>query len=342
MTRFQSKLMLGATTLWLVPSSLSHAAGIDDRAAIDQAAECLHTLDGMNEGRQWAQYRIGDGEVQVLVQSGGEDWVFVELTCSPGNVSEGSRWKLPARVVGKGGRPAEPMLARDTIDATLLRTLMNRARQHADLRGAHVLEFSASYVNAPRPDVVYRATLRDDRRDVSIEFDDGGVLKNGTALDRQELGDAGEPPPSGANLGLEKLTQDPVKVTDYLAGTIGGATKINRFIVDPDMLTVEWVSPTKHAVVMQQWMTIKGSLNSTDEESPPNVNKVCASQPTVAQVKASLARLVSDPAREKRIRRSAMLILECETASGKMKWQLLGGDGVMEAGVALATEDFPL
>jgi len=322
-------------------SAIASGANIDDKAAIAQSVDCLHTLDGMNEGRQWAQLRITGREVRVLVQSGGEDWVFVELTCSRDGVAEGARWKLPERVTGKGSLPAEPMLARRSFDAARLRSLMDSAHRHADLRDGQLVEFSASYVNQPRHTTVYSATFRDGDYTVSTEFDDGGAVEKGTALDRDELADAGEPPQEGADLHLEKLTQDTVKVADYLAGAIGGATKINRFIVDPNMLTVEWVSPTKHGVQLQQWVTNEGRLFAPDEATPPNVNKVCANQPTVAQVKTSLGRLVAQPAREKRIRQSAMLILECEKPGGEMKWWLLGGDGVMKEGVALASERFP-
>ena len=111
---------------------------------LTQSSECLETLDGFNEGREWAQYRITQDEVRVLVQSGGEDWVFVELACEPGGgLAEGPRRKLPQRVTGDGAVPAA-MLARDDLSAERLERLAQRARQHADLGRSVLIELAAS------------------------------------------------------------------------------------------------------------------------------------------------------------------------------------------------------
>jgi hypothetical protein len=320
----------------------SVAFAVDDDALVQDAVECLRTLDGFNEDRQWAQYRISDGEVRALVQSGGEDWVFVELVCSGGNLAEGPRWKLPTRVTGSGTRPPVPMLARGPFEAATLLAKIERAREHADVGDAPLREFSVSYVHEPRKRTVYVAEFRDHGKPVRIEFDDAGVIDASAALEPDELVDAGEPQQEGANLGIAKLTQDPVKVAGYLAGAIGGSTKINRFIIDPSMMTVEWVSRDNGKILLHQWVTDEGRIFAPNDATPPNMDKVCAKPPTIEQVKASLAALMAQAPRAKRIRQSAMLILECEKPGTAMRWQLLGGDGVLKAGVALSMEDFPL
>lgn len=307
---------------------------------LTQASECLEMLDGFNEGREWAQYRITQDEVRVLVQSGGEDWVFVELACEPGGgLAEGPRRKLPQRVTGDGAVPAA-MLARDDLSAERLERLAQRARQHADLGRSVLIELAASYINEPRPRTVYRATLSDNGRQRSVEFDDNGLVDGQLALRPDELGDAPEAQTPGAALALDRLTDDPIKVLDYLAGRIGKSTRINRFIIDPSMLTVEWVSPDQGKILLAQWVNIQGQLTATGDPAPPPMDKACANPPGVGAVKDSLTRAMAQSARAKRIHQSAMLLLECEKAGAPLAWNLLGGDGKLEAGVALSQERF--
>jgi hypothetical protein len=318
---------------------LSTAAAAEEEWAT-RAAECLESLDGFNEGRAWAHYRITEDEVRVLVQSGGEDWVFVELACRfDGGLAEGPRRTLPKRVTGSGTVPPA-MLARGDFGATDLERLAQRAREHADLRDSDLIEFEASYVDEPRPRTVYRATLARDGEERSVEFDDRGVVDGPLALRQDEVSDAADPAAPGAALSLERLTDDTVKVVSYLAGRLGASTRINRFIIDPSMMTVEWLSPDPGKILLGQWMIIDGRVTDTGDPTPPNQEKACANPPSIAAVKESLGRALAQPARAKRIRQSAMLLLECESAGKPAAWNLLGGDGKLEAGVALSQERF--
>jgi hypothetical protein len=304
------------------------------------AADCLQTLDGFNSGRAWAQVRITADEVRVLVQSDGEDWVFVELVCRPdGGLAEGARRTLPQRVTGDGVVPPA-MLSRRELDAQRLQQLTEWARDHVDLDGYDVVELESSYVHEPRPRTVYRAVVERDGEQRTVEFDDRGRIEGEVALRLDEIVDAPERQAPGALLGLDRLTEDPVKVASYLAGAIGPRTRINRFIVDPAMLTVEWVASDRGNILLNQWMIIDGRISAPDDATPPNMDKVCAQQPAIRDVEDSLARLMAQPARATRIRRSAMLLLECERAGMAPAWNLLGGDGKLEAGVPLSQERF--
>lgn len=326
---------------WWIPALvfLSTAAVADEKWAT-QAADCLNTVDGFNERREWAHFRITQDEVRVLVQSDRDDWVFVEVVCRPvGGLAEGPRRTLPQRVTGTGSLPAS-MLARGDFSAERLERLAQRARHHADLSRSVLIELDASYINEPQPRTVYRAVLSHDGKQRSVEFDDSGVVDDQLALRPEELSDAPDPRAPGAALGLKRLTDDPVKVLSYLAGTIGKRTRINRFIVAPSMLTVEWVSPDQGKILLNQWMIIQDNIVAPGDPTPPNMDKACAKQPTVEAVKESLTRAISQPALAKRIHQSVMLLLECEKAGAPPTWNLLGGDGKLEAGVALSQERF--
>jgi hypothetical protein len=325
---------------WIAALFCLSATAAADEGWTTQAADCLETLDGFNEGRAWAHYRITRDEVRVLVQSDGEDRVFVELACrSDGGLAEGPRRTLPERVTGTGSLPPA-MLARGGFSAARLEQLAQRARDHAGFAGADLIELEASYLDAPQPRTVFRAVLSSDDERRSVEFDDGGVIDGPLALRHEELGDAPDRAAPGAALGLARLTEDPVKVVSYLAGRLGARTRINRFIIDPSMLTVEWVSPDPGKLLLGQWMIIEDRLTATGDPMPPHMDKVCAEPPSLAAVRDSLARAMAQPARAKRIHRSAMLLLECDKAGTPAAWNLLGGDGKLEAGVALSQERF--
>lgn len=336
-----SRPIAHARWFWWMSALLcvSSAAVADDDWAT-HAAECFRTLDGFNEDRQWAHYLVTRDEVRVLVQSGGEDWVFVELACGfDGGIAEGPRRTLPQRVTGTGTVPPS-MLARDELGAARLERLARRARDHADLDDYDLAAFEASYLHEPEPRVLYRATFSRDGEERSVEFDDRGVVEGPLALRQDELSDAPEPTTPGAALGLERLTDDPAKVVSYLAGRLGASTRINRFIIDPSMLTVEWVSRDEGRIVLGQWMIIDGRLTDTGDPMPPNMDKACANPPSLSAVGESLARAMAPSPRARRIRQSAMLLLECESAGTAAAWNLLGGDGKLEAGVPLSQERF--
>jgi hypothetical protein len=325
---------------WIPVLLLLSTAAVADEEWATPAADCLDTIDGFNEGREWAHYRITREEVRVLVQSDRDDWVFVELVCRPGGgLAEGPRRTLPQRVTGAGSLPPS-MLARGDFSAERLERLAQRARQHAGLGRSVLVELDASYVHEPQPRTVYRAVLSHDGKQRGVEFDDRGVIHGQLALRPGELGDAPEPRAPGAALGLERLTDDPVKVLSYLAGSIGTGTRINRLIVAPTMLTVEWVSPDQGKILLNQWMIIQDNIVAPDDPTPPNIDKVCAKQPAVGAVKESLTRAMAQPARAKRVHQSMMLLLECDKAGAPPSWTVLGGDGKLEEGVALSQERF--
>jgi len=303
------------------------------------AAECLTTANGVNEGREWAQYRITPNDVRVLVQSGAEDWVFVELVCRHGDLAEGARHKLPDRIAGNGEHPAT-MLARSNVSTEQLQRLAERARKLAGLQRAAVSELDVSYVNEPAPRTVYRAVLSQDGTQHIVEFDDNAAIEGELTLRSEELSDAPEPEAPGTALGLERLTDDPIKVMDYLAGEIGKSTRINRLVLDPRMLTVEWVAPDKGNVLLNQWSIVEDKISAPNEPTPPNQDKVCSGQPTVEAVQQSLARAMTQAARAQRIRQAALLLLECEKTGAAPAWNLLGGDGKIQEGVALSRERF--
>ncbi len=203
-----------------------------------------------------------------------------------------------------------------------------------------LVELDASYVNEPQPRTVYRALLSHGGMQRTVVFDDNGVVDGRLALRPEEIDDAPDAQQPGAALGLARFTDDPVKVATYLAGAIGKNTRINRFIIDPSMMTVEWVAPDKGNILLNQWMIIQNNISAPDDPTPPNMDKVCAKQPTAEAVAESLKRAMAQPARAHRIRQAAMLLLECEKAGTPPAWNLLGGDGKLETGVALSQERF--
>jgi hypothetical protein len=256
-------------TGWLAALLCLSTAAVADEEWSTRAADCFETLDGFNEGRAWAHYRITEDEVRVLVQSDGDDGVFVELACrSDGGLAEGPRRSLPTRVTGSGTVPPA-MLARDDFDAASLERLAQRAREYSGAGDDDLIEFEASYLDQPHPRTVYRAAFSRDGEDLSVEFDERGVVDGPLALRRDELSDAPEPVAPGAALGLERLTEDPIKVVSYLAGRLGASTRINRFIIDPAMMTVEWISPDPGKILLGQWMIIDGRLTDTGDPTPP-------------------------------------------------------------------------
>jgi hypothetical protein len=313
---------------WVVGLMALSASALAQAPWAPHAADCLQTLDGFNEGRQWAQVRVTPDEVRVLVQSDGEDWVFVELVCrSDGGLAEGARRTLPQRVTGDGAVPPS-MLARRAFDAAHLEHLAEQALDLVDLDGYDLIELETSYVHEPRPRTVHRAVVERDGEQRTVQFDERGRIDGELALRADEIVDAPERQAAGALLGLERLTEDPVKVAAYLAGVIGPRTRINRFIIDPAMLTVEWIGPAPGQILLNQWINLEGRVSAPSDPTPPNIDE------------ESLARLMAQAGRAQRIRQSVMLLLECERAGTPPAWNLLGGDGKLEAGVPLSQERF--
>lgn len=338
MTHGRDSLLLVLALGTFMAAPPAHADALGDW--LEASATCVETLAGFNEGRPWVQLKIADGQVSVLVESGGRDNVLVELSCSSDGMGEGGTYEVPEAISGGDDLPDE-RLARDAYDRDGLAALVERGRRLAGVRGQVPTSLVVTSLAVPEPTVQTTVGFgAPDHR--SVNFDASG----------REVEDRVPPQSSWTepvvdeqpSMGIESPIRSSAKVMAYLEGALGSKTVLHRLIVDGGMVTAAY-DYAAAGYVMRQWTVDGGSLDGSSPASPIDAElaklyKRCSRPATIGQLPAAYANLGKKLG--KRIDAAIMLTLDCYANDGKaIQWELLGGDGKLVEGQPLLQEKFP-
>lgn len=324
-------MRLSRLTLALLVATAATASRAAD-PVLDRAGECVTTLTQFNEDRPWAQLTITREETVALVESAREDAIYVELGCSyDGNVYEGRRMQVPSRmrVTGKTGLPRQRYDARGL--AAIVDAGDRQGNRGRDWTRIVVTALPGSSTN-PLATVVYEGER-------SINLTPALAMTATRPPSDAELREAPPPAPTGARYEGSFL-DDPVRALGYLEGAIG-REPVQRVVFQPSMALVAY-GPAAN-VTVRNWVVADGELLPQEPEThSPAAGPRCSRTPTLAEVRASATKLMADAAKAASIKRSVMLLMQCEAAGKPPRWELLGGDGVLKEGQALKQEYFPL
>ena len=320
--------MPNKTLLLAATIALAFAGSARADEVLESAASCIESLTGFNEDRPWAQLSIDRERVLALVESAREDRIYVELGCTyDGNVFEGRRLQLPIRMTGgRGG------LDRAKYDAsTLARAVDAALRQGGDgeWQSITITDLPGS-MTTPLTTVVF-----DGDRTVNL-----GPTLSMTATrppPASEMREAAPPAPTGTQFASESLLDDPIRVFGYLEGAVG-REPVQRVVIQPQMILVAYgpASATK----VRNWFLHDGAINGQDPEpAGPSAGSRCKTSPTLGEARGSLTRVMQQHAAS--IKRSMMLLLECDAPGKPIRWQVIGGDGVVKEGQPLKQDYYP-
>lgn len=317
-----------ALPLAFFAASAAHAAD----PVLDGAGECVATLTQFNEDRPWAQLTITREATVALVESAREDAIYVEIGCSyDGNVYEGRRMQVPSRmrVTGTTGLP------RARYDAKGIEAIVAAAERQGH-RGSAWQQIVVTALPGSSTNPLATVTFDDDR---TINLTAALAMTATRPPSDAELREAPPAAPTGARYEGSFL-DDPVRAIGYLEGAIG-KEPVQRVVLQPAMALVAY-GPAS-SVTVRNWVVADGELlPQAPETNTPAAGARCSRNPTLAEVRASATRLMADAAKAKNVKRSIMLLMQCESAGKPPRWEVLGGDGVLKEGQALKQEYFPL
>lgn len=326
----------------VIPTAMAPAIASADvlEAWLDAQAECVQTLAAFNDDRPWLQLRLEGERATVLVESGAQDGVAVALSCSARGLAEGRTYAVPAVISGGRELPDE-RLPRARYDRAHLAELLETGRRLTGLRVQVPAALVVTAVVQPRDTVLTTVTFgAPGFRTVTFDAEGREV-----ADPVPDLADW-EPPPAAderPSLGVETPIRSLAEVTRWLAGAIGAATPVHRFIVDQGMVTVAYDDPAA-GYVMQQWHVQDGNLGPIGAPSPVDAGLAglyvrCTLPPRASGLSGAYAKLA--PRLGRRLDAALMLTLECRNEARKPTWELLGGDGALNEGQALEQRSYP-